>query len=138
MALSGMFAGVMYTNVAFVFSLLKVRAQHDKRHNIRYREEISRIYRVEGVHGFFNGYSAMLLRDAPGFAWYFFSYEFLKRYLASSDKQDSSIRSKLWISLAGGLAGVSSWLITYPADLLKTRLQTAKSGCNLGVFGLAN
>ena len=93
---------------------------------------------MEGLRGFFNGYSGILLRDAPGFAWYFFSYEYLKRYLASLDNQESTIRSKLSFSLAGGLAGVSTWALIYPADFLKTRLQTAKPGCKLGVFSLAN
>ena len=48
-----------------------------------YREEIRRIYRNEGLRGFLNGYTGMLFRDAPGFGWYFFSYEYLKREFAS-------------------------------------------------------
>ena len=93
---------------------------------------------MEGLNGFFNGYTGMLLRDAPGFAWYFFCYEFLKRYFTSFDNQDSTILSKLSFSLAGGLTGVSTWMLFYPADNLKTRLQTAKPGSNPGVFRLAN
>ena len=83
--MSGFFAGLMYTNIAFVFDLLKVRAQHNKQKNISYRKEIGRIYRNEGFAGFFNGYTGMLLRDAPGFGWYFFTYELFKRKIASLD-----------------------------------------------------
>lgn len=28
------------------------------------------------------GYQGMMLRDAPGFAWYFMTYELLKRNIA--------------------------------------------------------
>ena len=43
--LGGACAGICYTNVAFVFDLLKVRAQVNKKKQIQYREEISLIYR---------------------------------------------------------------------------------------------
>eukprot|EP00354_Favella_ehrenbergii_P007097 CAMPEP_0170454628 /NCGR_PEP_ID=MMETSP0123-20130129/2814_1 /TAXON_ID=182087 /ORGANISM="Favella ehrenbergii, Strain Fehren 1" /LENGTH=98 /DNA_ID=CAMNT_0010717399 /DNA_START=338 /DNA_END=634 /DNA_ORIENTATION=+ len=87
MAMSGAFAGFCYTNVAFVFDLLKVRAQFDKKKQINYKQEISRIYREEGLKGFLNGYQGMLLRDFPGFAFYFMSYELIKRNLSSFDPQ---------------------------------------------------
>lgn len=85
MALSGAFAGICYTNVAFIFDLLKVRKQYHKSEPLSYRGEISRIYRTEGMRGFLNGYQGMFLRDAPGFAWYFTAYEFLKRQLGVSE-----------------------------------------------------
>ena len=54
--LSGSFAGLVYTNIAFVFDLLKVRAQHESRKEIKYTEEIAKIYKKEGLRGFFRGY----------------------------------------------------------------------------------
>ena len=89
MGLSGSFGGFCYTNVAFIFDLLKVRAQFENKKNMNYTDEIRRIYRNEGPRGFYNGYTAMLIRDLPGFGWYFFLYEFLKRKLLA-DCQDQN------------------------------------------------
>ena len=79
--MAGMFAGFCYTNASFVFDLLKVRAQHEKRTRMSYREEIARIYKTDGLNGFAKGYAGLFLRDFPGFAVYFSFYEFSKRWL---------------------------------------------------------
>merc|ERR1712159_972139 len=78
-ALSGMFAGFCYTNVAFVFDLLKVRKQFRELSSMSYATEIKIIYRTEGLRGFLRGYQGMMIRDAPGFAIYFTMYETMKR-----------------------------------------------------------
>lgn len=54
--LSGFFAGFCYTNVAFIFDLLKVRAQEQNKAKMSYGEEIKRIYQSEGMKGFTRGY----------------------------------------------------------------------------------
>ena len=54
--LAGACAGFTYTNIAFVFDLLKVRAQHDKTKKMNYSNEIARIYKHEGMRGFMKGY----------------------------------------------------------------------------------
>ena len=46
-----------------------------------YRTEIRRIYNSEGLYGFTRGYTGMFMRDAPGFALYFFMFELFKRKL---------------------------------------------------------
>jgi len=43
-----------------------------------YREEISKIYKTEGLFGFTRGYTAMLCRDSPGFGVYFCLFECFK------------------------------------------------------------
>lgn len=80
----------------------------------------------------------MMLRDAPGFAWYFMAYELLKRNLVKLDKnigEKPGLQSAAQL-FAGGFAGTTTWIICYPADFLKTRLQTAEPGCSKGVFQL--
>ena len=77
-----------------------------------------------------------MLRDAPGFAWYFTTYELFKRQLGVHDQSKETIdkskksgwQKNVSLLLAGGFAGQTTWLICYPADFLKTRLQTAKPG----------
>lgn len=49
-----------------------------------YRQELRRIYSAEGLFGFTRGYSAMMLRDGPGFALYFLLFDFNKRMLGVS------------------------------------------------------
>ena len=44
-----------------------------------YREEVAKIYQTEGPMGFTRGYTAMMIRDCPGFGLYFCTYEFMKR-----------------------------------------------------------
>ena len=46
---------------------------------MKYREEIKNIYNKEGLYGFTRGYSGLLIRDGPGFATYFFLFDFFKR-----------------------------------------------------------
>ena len=84
--LSGFFAGFCYTNVAFIFDLLKVRAQEQKTKQMSYSKEIARIYSEEGIKGFSRGYQGMLLRDGPGFGVYFAIFEMNKRHLGVSER----------------------------------------------------
>lgn len=50
-----------------------------------YREEIARIYEAKGLRGFFKGYQGLFVRDVPGFAIYFGTYEFFKRCAGVSE-----------------------------------------------------
>lgn len=146
MALSGVFAGFWYTNTAFIFDLLKVRKQHSRQQPKTYTEEIKHIYKTEGLRGFLKGYQGMMLRDAPGFAWYFTFYEWSKRKLGVSEADKGTpefeTKSKFEVNFAlvmsGGVAGQTSWLICYPADFLKTRLQTAPPGCTKNIYQIAS
>ena len=97
-----------------------------------YAKEIERIYKMEGIKGFTRGYSAMMLRDGPGFGLYFCVFNFLKRQfgVSDSDRIDSNYHGMsqkeigLRQFLSGGLAGCSTWTLAYPADSLKTQMQT--------------
>ena len=48
------------------------------------------IYRKEGLRGFLKGYQGMILRDVPGFAAYFMTYEFMKRSAGVSEADKGS------------------------------------------------
>lgn len=76
---------------------------------------LSYIYRCEGLRGIFKGLGITALRDIPGFASYFVSYEFLIRL-----RKDPGIGYTL---LAGGLAGITSWVFVIPIDVVKSRIQ---------------
>ena len=54
----------------------------------------------------------------PGFGTYFVTYEWFTRLFSGANDVSSAT-----ILTAGGLAGIVSWVVTYPIDVVKTRLQ---------------
>ncbi|XP_066145323.1 mitochondrial basic amino acids transporter-like [Euwallacea fornicatus] len=76
------------------------------------------IYRKKGLRGIYKGLSLTILRDVPAFSSYFITFELITR------RNDDLPISTFNMLLGGGLAGVTSWVIPYPVDVIKTRLQT--------------
>lgn len=80
---------------------------------------IRRVHRAEGPRGVFRGLGSTFLRDTPAFGVYFAFYEYMVRKASSDNSNPSNFR----LAMAGGLAGVFSWLVSYPCDVVKSRLQ---------------
>lgn len=79
------------------------------------------IYSEHGIRGFYHGFSAQLLRDAPGTALYFSLYECFK-YVSRDDTPGA--QANMWTHLVGGgIAGTASWMILFPIDLCKSIIQ---------------
>ncbi|KAM5298250.1 solute carrier family 25 member 48 [Ctenodactylus gundi] len=78
------------------------------------------IVRTEGLAGLYRGASAMLLRDIPGYCFYFIPYVFLSEWITP---EVCTGPSPCTVWLAGGVAGVISWGIATPMDVVKSRLQ---------------
>ena len=76
-----------------------------------------------GVRSLFKGSMATLARDIPGSVAYFGVYEVAKRRLLS--KMDNK---SLAVLTAGGLAGMANWAVAIPADVVKSRWQSASPG----------
>lgn len=75
---------------------------------------------MEGVRGLSRGLSFTVIREIPAFGIYFLSYEVMCRILTPPGA-DFCPMSRLL--LAGGLAGCCSWIISYPVDVIKSRIQ---------------
>ena len=60
------------------------------------------------------GLGATLIRESIGNSLYFGTYSTMRE-------------NKLNPFLSGGFAGIISWLVTYPIDVIKTRIQTKES-----------
>ena len=75
------------------------------------------MWRHEGIYGFFKGNGVNVLRIAPFSAFEFFFYEVYKNLLFTGDNSSSS--SKL---ICGGLTGMTASTLTYPLDLIRTKL----------------
>lgn len=85
------------------------------------------IVRQGGIASLFKGSLATLARDGPGSALYFASYEVTKNFLnqRNPSKEEISIGN---VCLAGGVAGMSMWLVVFPIDTIKTTLQASSKG----------
>jgi solute carrier family 25 phosphate transporter 23/24/25/41 len=92
--------------------------------NNEYKGVISSLFqmvKIEGVRGLFKGNGTNVIRIAPYSAIQFSSYEKYKtEFLAMNPKQTHL--TPVQNLLAGGLAGVTSLLCTYPLDLIRSRL----------------
>lgn len=106
------------------------------------------ILRKEGVTGLFRGLTATLARECPGNACFFGGYEFTRSVLMMENEKKADIGKravtnvslvhahlarigflKTW--LAGGMAGVCFWVVTFPVDVIKSRIQVFKPTVNL-------
>ncbi|KAJ3606370.1 hypothetical protein NHX12_025891 [Muraenolepis orangiensis] len=81
---------------------------------------IVRIYNREGLRGVNRGMLATFLRETPAFGVYFLTYDVLTRAMGCEADAPYMIPKLLF---AGGMAGITCWLSTYPIDVIKSRLQ---------------
>ena len=90
------------------------------------------IWKKEGLKGFFSGFGATAIRDAPYAGIYVSFYEATKGILTTAliarrnldGKEDVKATTSTAINLSSGLiAGASATAVTNPFDALKTRIQ---------------
>nr|CAH7716329.1 unnamed protein product [Callosobruchus chinensis] len=89
---------------------------------------VMNIIKAEGPLAIFKGASATMLRDV-NFAMIYFPM-FAKLNAIGPKKEGSVLgESQFWVNfLAGGVAGCTAAVLCTPADVIKTRLQTATKG----------
>ncbi|KAI6216097.1 hypothetical protein M3Y94_00463200 [Aphelenchoides besseyi] len=87
---------------------------------------VRQLYKEGGIRSIYRGTGATLLRDVPASAAYLSVYEYLKKLFAGDKGKDKL--SPGAILMAGGFAGIANWSVCIPADVLKSRLQTAPDG----------
>ncbi|XXG47800.1 hypothetical protein AAC387_Pa02g2380 [Persea americana] len=84
-------------------------------------EVFQNIMNTEGWTGLFRGNLVNVIRVAPSKAVELFAYDTVKKNLSSAPGESPKILLPPSL-VAGACAGVSSTLLTYPLELLKTRL----------------
>ena len=77
--ISGSVAGLLSLSIFVPADLLKCRAQMTTEGNLSYINEFRAILANHGVRGLYRGFWASALRDVPGWAAYFASFEYLKQ-----------------------------------------------------------
>lgn len=107
----------------------KILYQTGKLHHAGILSTLTAIYRYEGIYGLFRGNGASILRIIPYSSIHFGLYEQYRRGIVeavynSSDPHLPGV-SPFVDLLAGSSAGATAVLITYPLDLVRTRLAFA-------------
>lgn len=95
-----------------------------------------KVYQEGGIRSVYKGTGATLLRDVPGTAAWYGSYELAKKYLMQMQgiDPDSGKLPLMSIVGAGGLSGIVCWTISIPPDVLKSKFQTAPPGKYNGIY----
>lgn len=119
--LAGWMGGLWSTLVSAPSELLKIRAQNNTSGKTNYLEISKTMYKEGGIKYFFKGYSSVWLRDIPSFTVYFGIFDVLtKKYL----KEGDSLSKELFLqTIFGSMAGIASWVVIYPVDIVKSIIQ---------------
>lgn len=131
MAAAGFISAVPTTLVTAPTERIKVVLQTNSEFKGSFFKAARHIMSTGGVKSLFNGSLATLARDGPGSALYFASYEVSKAFLSKGKGSSTDEVNLAHVCLAGGLAGMSMWLVVFPIDTIKTRLQAASSSTSM-------
>ena len=74
-------------------------------------------------HGFKNitkGLYATLVREVIGSTFYYGMYEFMVRLLTNQERESATTADFV---VSGAVAGLSFWGVSYPFDIIKTKVQ---------------
>lgn len=127
-ALAGMVAGVAHLPVTNALELVRVRCQiqHSSRRLLMTPlEAMQRAIRHDGYgKGLSKGIGFTAIREIPGNAVYFATYETCFRSLCAGRDQASAQDLSQFAFISGGLAGVLNWACLFPVDSLKSRYQS--------------
>ncbi|KAL2332375.1 hypothetical protein Fmac_019956 [Flemingia macrophylla] len=128
-ALGGFCSGALQSMLLSPVELVKIRLQlHNTTTETQQKGPIGvakNIWKKEGVRGIYRGLGITMLRDAPAHGLYFWTYEYARERLHPGCRKSCEERLNTML-VAGGLAGVVSWVFSYPLDVVKTRLQASR------------
>jgi len=147
---AGFFSAIPQTLITAPFERVKVLLQIQGQKNLapgekpRYNgglDVVKQLYREGGIRSVYRGSAMTLARDGPGSAFYFATYETVKRNLTPKDPVTGlpGQLSMPAVMAAGGAAGIAMWIPVFPIDTIKSRLQSAEgrptiSGTIKGIY----
>jgi solute carrier family 25 carnitine/acylcarnitine transporter 20/29 len=125
-AVAGAFSGVPFGLIVGPLERFKCLMQVDKIRYSGFGDCVRQVYQEGGLRSVFRGTGMTVIRDVPGNAIYFASYEFWRKGLCEwQGIQNPTMSITLF---AGGMAGVSNWIVACPFDVVKSIWQTAPAG----------
>lgn len=130
-ALAGSFASVFSSLVLCPTELVKCRLQ--AMHEMEVSGKIAKgqntvwsvvkgVLRSGGPLGMYQGLTSTLVREVPGYFFFFGGYEFSRSVFASGGKSKDDL-GVLPVVFSGGFGGACLWLSVYPIDCVKSRIQ---------------
>ena len=134
---SGAIAGFVQSIVCCPMELVKTQMQvqgigkKTVKRTMKYKtslDALKQIYRHEGVRGCYRGMLTTVIRDTPAFGCYFMTYEALTtgavlKVLEINKEGNYTMPDIMKMLLSGGMSGMASWAVTYPVDVIKSRIQ---------------
>eukprot|EP00591_Stephanopyxis_turris_P008515 CAMPEP_0195516204 /NCGR_PEP_ID=MMETSP0794_2-20130614/6997_1 /TAXON_ID=515487 /ORGANISM="Stephanopyxis turris, Strain CCMP 815" /LENGTH=316 /DNA_ID=CAMNT_0040644737 /DNA_START=607 /DNA_END=1557 /DNA_ORIENTATION=+ len=136
-ALAGVLAAVVVAPSERIKCLMQVQTTSLRQKNNNSSSMVQcvqSLYRQGGIRSIFKGSVFTLLRDVPGGAAYFGMYEYIRRTICNAYGVSSQNLSPFATLMAGGLAGMFNVIVGVPADVLKSRYQTAPEGAYKGLY----
>lgn len=139
--IGGALSGSLISFASAPFELVKVRRQLEYSIAASKGERIikapstlsavSEIFNLYGIKGLYLGFRLHFMRDTTGTALYFFEYDAFRHLLGRDPVTGEQGPTPAWMPIpaslvpfmCGSLAGVTSWAIIYPLDVVKTKVQ---------------
>ncbi|KAK9511059.1 hypothetical protein O3M35_005704 [Rhynocoris fuscipes] len=136
-AFSGIFTTAIMAPGERIKCLLQIQQGQAKPKYSGPTDVVKQLYKEGGIRSIYKGTVATLLRDVPASGMYFMTYEWLQKTLKPYG-ENSTQMNLLKTIFAGGMAGIFNWSVGMPADVIKSRLQTAPEGTYRGVIHVFN
>ncbi|XP_030648908.1 solute carrier family 25 member 15b [Chanos chanos] len=96
---------------------------------------VKTVMHKEGPAGFFQGLTTTIAREVPGYFCFFGAYEFCRSLFAQHMHCSKDDIGVVPIVLSGGVGGACLWLMVYPMDCVKSRIQVmSMTGRQAGFF----
>jgi len=138
--ISGAMSGALISFGSAPFELVKVRRQLEytiaAARGIKLvkppgtLQAVAEIFRANGFAGLYTGFRLHFLRDTSGTALYFMEYDGIRHLLGRNRAGEQGptptylpIHPSLVPFVCGSFAGVTSWALIYPLDVVKTKIQ---------------
>ena len=136
-AASGAFTSLLLTPIELIKCKMQVPLSSSSLRGPGPLNIIASVFRHHGLFGFWHGQLGTLIRETGGSAAWFGSYEgvsaLFRKYNAPSTFPASSSRGQaplpIWQQMvAGAVAGMNYNFVFFPADTIKSRMQTEEVG----------
>ncbi|ODQ66587.1 mitochondrial carrier [Nadsonia fulvescens var. elongata DSM 6958] len=126
---SGFISGAVTSFILTPIELLKCKMQvmllYDTQNSSALNTLVSSILKADGVLGLWRGQSGTFIRESGGSACWFGAYEYLSSALLNRRIRNGETKSNFDSIFAGALAGVFYNVSFFPADTIKSRMQTS-------------
>ncbi|RYH20031.1 solute carrier family 25 protein [archaeon] len=118
--LAGACAGPLAAFISTPFEMIKTQQQLGKLQSTGHRGSIQTLLHINKSHGpsgLFVAHSVNTTREIVFLLTYFTVYEHVKQAISNA------LSSNVAIPMAGGIAGATGWLVSFPLDNIKSNIQ---------------